>query len=412
MARPEPGPRSWFEDLFSMLARVIGALNRRNAEFLRRATALMGPYALRSLSRRKWRGAMLAASIALALISFIMFSAYLNATRTRMVGRVVPLELGGEIDAIAVASHETTDGFPENVVANPRLLARGTPEEGLLDTLYTSLGSSRVWGFRTGGLAASAVTLADGEFPDKPGEVAVPQSWADDLGATPGSNCELRFLNPETNEWQGVEGRVVGVMQEDSYITRYPVTTFETMASLRGTSKPNVVLIRWAGAVSPRTATRELESILDPVQILTPDTPRKRAAELVGGLFSPLRVVMMVVFAFSALGVLNVMLLSFLQRRRQFGILKASGAEDGELQVLLLLEGFLMALGGVVAGIAVAGLAVFVLNKYTTDIYLLNPLALVGGILLSVVVFYVGAWLPINMLRRATVDELLRNRRF
>jgi len=131
----------------------------------------------------------------------------------------------------------------------------------------------------------------------------------------------------------------------------------------------------------------------------------------VGGVFSPVRALLLIIFAFAALGVLNVMLLIFLQRKRQFGVLKAVGAEDRELQIMLLLEGLLMALAGVASGLLLAAGMVYTLNRFTLDRYVLRPVAVLVGLLLALLVFYFGAWLPVNLLRRATVDQLLRNRR-
>jgi ABC-type antimicrobial peptide transport system permease subunit len=239
----------------------------------------------------------------------------------------------------------------------------------------------------------------------------VPKSWAEKLGARPGAAIDLEPPGSEARQRQKLSGKIVGVLAEGFYLARYPITTLETLKQLRMVEEPNVLLMRWSPDTSARAGVASLDRLLDPLQILTTSTPRERAGELVGGLFSPVKLIMVVVFGFSALGVLNVMLLSFLQRKRQFGILKALGAEDGELQIMLLLEGFLMTLAGVAGGLVVCVGAVFVLNYLTVESYVMNPLAVASGIVLSCAVFYLGAWLPVNMLQRATVDELLRYRR-
>jgi len=128
--RPEPELRTWLDDLFALFAAVLGALNRKNAAFVRRAVRVMAPYAVRNLSRHKLRGALLALSIALALVSYLVFTAYFAAAQLRLTGRVAPLHLGEGIDAVVLAGYGPGRAFPADIASRPSVLARAGRTSG------------------------------------------------------------------------------------------------------------------------------------------------------------------------------------------------------------------------------------------------------------------------------------------
>ena len=61
----------------------------------------------------------------------------------------------------------------------------------------------------------------------------------------------------------------------------------------------------------------------------------------------------------SALGITNTMLTSVLERTHEIGVLKATGARDGDVMRLFLVEGGLIGVAGAVLGLAAAWLASF-----------------------------------------------------
>ncbi len=71
-----------------------------------------------------------------------------------------------------------------------------------------------------------------------------------------------------------------------------------------------------------------------------------------------LDIVLMVVFAIVALGVLNTLLMSLFERVREFGVLMAIGARPSWVMKLVLIESFLLGLVGTVIGLVIGSLMI------------------------------------------------------
>lgn len=80
--------------------------------------------------------------------------------------------------------------------------------------------------------------------------------------------------------------------------------------------------------------------------------------------FTTMSVVALVALMVSAIGIMNTMLMSVLERFREIGICKATGARDGHVLALFLMEGALVGTVGGLLGLALARCA-----AYPSDVY-------------------------------------------
>ncbi len=116
--------------------------------------------------------------------------------------------------------------------------------------------------------------------------------------------------------------------------------------AIRGSSNPTQL------ASAARAAVRELDPALPVASVRTMDEvmaeaqARPRFLTLLIGLFSA------VALGLAGLGIYSVMAYSVAQRTGEFGIRMAMGAQPGDVMRLVLRQGLLMGLGGVVAGAA------------------------------------------------------------
>jgi putative ABC transport system permease protein len=123
----------------------------------------------------------------------------------------------------------------------------------------------------------------------------------------------------------------------------------------------------------------------------------------------------------AALGIVNTLLMSVLERYQEIGIAKAVGASDGDLLVLFLAEagmiGFFGGLGGLFLGRVVSyGLGIAV-NAYARsqgateplEVFAFPPWLLAGTVLFAVAVSVVAGVYP--ALRAARVDPIEALRR-
>ncbi len=98
------------------------------------------------------------------------------------------------------------------------------------------------------------------------------------------------------------------------------------------------------------------------------------------------------IFSLGAAAVINAntVALSILERRRQIGVLRAVGLQDGRVLRVLILENVIVCLLGGVIGIGLSALGVFIMTRYGLDAAILIPAnampTAIGLILLSVLI--------------------------
>ncbi|MDX5439152.1 MAG: FtsX-like permease family protein [Alteromonadaceae bacterium] len=78
--------------------------------------------------------------------------------------------------------------------------------------------------------------------------------------------------------------------------------------------------------------------------------------------------ILSVVFVVVAIGVMNTMVMSVMERTPELGVMLALGTRGGQLQLTILFEAFFLAVLGMVAGTVVGGLLVFWLGQTGIDL--------------------------------------------
>jgi ABC-type lipoprotein release transport system permease subunit len=119
-----------------------------------------------------------------------------------------------------------------------------------------------------------------------------------------------------------------------------------------------------------------------------------------------------IILAIAGIGTLNLLLMAIYERTREIGVLGAFGMRPGQISTLFLLEGTMMGLVGIVAGVAF-GLAInFLLNRVGMDFSsyssLTSYMALISGkvypslglenlplrVITALVISFLSAWYP------------------
>jgi putative ABC transport system permease protein len=145
--------------------------------------------------------------------------------------------------------------------------------------------------------------------------------------------------------------------------------------------------------------------------VITYDTPRVLAGDLSRRAWSPVLTVMGLVVTLAGAGLFNLMLISFLRRKRHLGMLRALGMDSSELGLLLILEAGLMSALGLFAGWGLAAALIWQLNRFHEPALHLVPGAFAVSAVLAAGILVLGSFIPVTLSRRATVDQLLYNRR-
>jgi len=253
--------------------------------------------------------------------------------------------------------------------------------------------------------AMSRLDLLSGTLPASEGQALVSQTLADSAGLGHGDTVEIAF------QGHTLTATVTGVTAAYSYAFDGLIMPLKTVSGLAGAgeSQGNAYLA-WDMLGRSVNRTAIARALPGAVTVVTPDLPRQAAARLVGRAHVQGQLLLTAVYLFAGLGVLNVMLLSYLQRRRYLGLLKAQGVKGHETAMVMLVEAGIMAATGTALGIAGGSAAIAVLNR-STSLYLELPWrSLPWAIALSLAVFYLGAMIPARMCRDATIHDLLYGR--
>ena len=424
----------FLDALFRGLSGLARALHPRNLLAIARKTPLYGPLAVRSVRRRLLRNLLVGLSLGSGIVVFLGLAASFGGAAEGTAGKTRDLSLPADIVALDALSPDS----------RPVEELKWVAQAGSYETFdrwraASSLGTRWVVGLTPGGRLWDLLGLP---IPEGPGEVFLPEGLAAghlrvgdsvSLGATGAAGFAGRQYR--------VSG-VFGTASSDALLGEAVVMPLDELLDLRQTlavtTDPEPVVTTdpepavttgpepatrptWAGpnsfAVWQRDAG-DLEGLRRRVATLFPEAtlwwaglPASRAYQSVGGFLSPGNLVLALTFVLAGLGVFNVMLLSLLQRKVQLGVLKALGAENDEVFLLLLLEGSFMAVGGTLLGLGGGLTLVRLLDRASLVPLHLTVGNLVWALALAATSFLLAAWLPATLCRRASPIQLMAGRR-
>jgi putative ABC transport system permease protein len=215
-------------------------------------------------------------------------------------------------------------------------------------------------------------------------------------------------VNPEySNEWRTIVG-VVGDVQYRGLDNDMEPTIY---ASFEQTPFPWLyVMVRTTGDTS--ALARAIRSVVKDVDPRLSSAEVRQMTEVVSGTVAEPRFSMLLVsgFAFlalalAAIGIYGVIAYSVAQRTHEIGLRMALGAGRSNVMSMVVREGLLTALLGVVAGLGGAALATRLMTNLLVGITPRDPIAFGAGAMLLLMVALAASYLPA---RRAThVDPVI-----
>jgi putative ABC transport system permease protein len=115
------------------------------------------------------------------------------------------------------------------------------------------------------------------------------------------------------------------------------------------------------------------------------------------------------------LGIINVMLMSVLERTREIGIMKAIGAKRKDILALFLVEAAIIScIGGVLGifgGLAISILANTIISRYilVNMSLVITPQVLLGGLIVALATGVLGGLYPARRAANMSPVEALRH---
>lgn len=189
---------------------------------------------------------------------------------------------------------------------------------------------------------------------------------------------------------------------------------YRTLERITGVDKVETILARMRPGVGPERATMELNRVLQ--KVLGGREPSVRTAqELIlqmnrqmNLLTLLLGVVGGIALVVGGVGVMNVMLVSVSERRREIGIRRALGAHQSDIQWQFLIESLLLCLLGGVAGIALGIGGAWLVSQYQQWVFVISKEATALGVGVSVLVGMFFGIYPARQAARMRIIEALR----
>lgn len=363
-----------------------------------RSLALVLPYVARAIWQKRMRSVLVASIVGLAVAVYLVFSGYVSAYRGLSAASTEPVPVPA--DALSLYPASVSQGDLESSPHIRRALMGGKLE------VRGPWGSLPVLGLEDEALVMLGLSLAEGRLPGRAGEVAV---HAGQPGLSSGDSVDV-FRLPWGRE-AGATWEVVGVYQDSNLPWNYPLTTLDTLMALdRERGLPNMAFITFSDTYPRHTVLEQVKRLGSPVLVLTEETAALQISQAVQRVYGPYYTVMVLVFALAGLGVLNVILLGFLERRKFMGILRAHGFLSLDMMMLLLAEGVVLATAGGILGTGAGLLLLEVLRSRTGLPLGVGPLDVLVAAVAALAVAFLGAYLPAAWSREQSVLELITAR--
>ncbi|MEW6723854.1 MAG: ABC transporter permease [Bacillota bacterium] len=365
---------------------------------------LVLPLALRHIRRNLSRSLFLVVGIGLLVYVYLLSGSYMGRATGLALKDVAAPPLPADMVFLKNAG---------NFISGSKAL-KAWAEVNSFEELYiweteTSVGQVRTAALVTdGSMLRQRMTLAAGQWFSDAKQVLLPAGLAQAAGLGVGDSFHL--LRYSSGRAVATELTVIGLYQISDLLLNGPILAPGALG-LQGPTQGNTIISDVRAGRSVSTAARKTANYLEADRVITQEAAREYAARLISGSFSTTRQAVFLTFILGGLGILNIKLLAFLQRKRKMGILKAVGLDNVEMVSLLLLEGLILFLVGATVGATAAAITVEVLNRTAAEPYAISAFQLVLAIVLAMLVFLMAAWLPARLCQKATVDQLLHNRR-
>ncbi len=205
---------------------------------------------------------------------------------------------------------------------------------------------------------------------------------------------------------------IVGILEEsgDNDIDNGVHTSLMALQDLTG--KENTISIMMIKPVSPQDADKIEQTINDDfpdLQAATDKSISKSANDMLGQLNAMTFALGSIAALISGIVIMNVMIISVRERRRQIGTMKAIGATSRQILLSVILESVSISVFGAVIGIFLSYGGVTMINSLLpSDIALMTPRLVAQGILFAVFIGVVSGLLPARQAAKLNPIEAIR----
>ena len=240
-----------------------------------------------------------------------------------------------------------------------------------------------------------------------PGAILVSTQHAERLGVGIGDSVTVTF--PETGS---TTLRVVATFSRGSLINASYVLALPDFAANVTSQLDAAILLTHAPGVDPVQGRADIEAVLTDypnVTVNSPDDITAKAQNSVNQLLGIVTALLLLAVVVAVLGIVNTLVLSVMERRRELGLMRAVGATRRQVRTVVRRESVLMALLGAVTGLALGTMSGVALSRALVDEGITTiAVPTVTLVLYLAVAAAVGVMAAIGPARRASKVDFLR----
>jgi ABC-type lipoprotein release transport system permease subunit len=341
--------------------------------------------ALRSFMRHRWRSAITTAAVALGLSMMLVFVGLADDTHARMAELGIRMGSGHVlIEAAGDRDNQTLDyvvhdadriatraaGLPNVKHVAERLRMNGLLAAGEHSAPALIAGVDPVREAQASDIAGSKARVAGAylrgrdqmPFEAQPPDIYLGQTLAQQLAVTTDDRVVLTVSPPGDAEPTAGAFVVRGIFRTgvddlDGGYAEIPIEEARVLAKLPGAATEVAVLSDLAHTAELTRALKEQYASRADLAIVPWQTALRELHEALVLDDAGLYLMMAVVFLVIAIGIFNTVLMSVIERTRDFGVMMALGTSGRRLCLLILSEACILAVVSVAVGL-VLGLSV------------------------------------------------------
>jgi putative ABC transport system permease protein len=318
---------------------------------LRRLSGVAGVLARQNAMRNPRRTAATASALMIGLALVTMFSVLGQSAKASVTRSIRQQFIGSYVVKTTGASFGDFSPTVEARLAAVPGVAAISPER-TANALYRSrtVGVTAVDGATVGHLLR--IDVRSGRLSSLArGQIMVEQHTASSEGLKVGSPLQLRFART------GDQTLIVGGTYASSQLigTNYLVSTNVFEANFTD-QLDQVVMVRVAGGADPAAVRAGLDQAIAAypnVNVEDPATVEKQQASQVNQLLTIIYIMLALAIVIAVLGIINTLVLSVVERTREFALLRAVGMVRRQVRSMVRGESVVIALFGAALGVLV-----------------------------------------------------------
>lgn len=324
--------------------------------------------ALRNVLRNRRRSGLTLASVVIGLTALFFQQSLIKSLQSEMANRAInvfnshlQIQAQGSQDLkMPEISFRIPDSLETEIRRDLRVeaVSKRVLFTGLVASASSSLGTG-ILGVDPDDekqISSIAGYLREGKFLNSRKQIFIGSIVARNLDVRVGEKVVLMAQNRE-GSLEGTALRVAGIFDSGSYTWDASIVYMhreDAQEILGWENRINAMAIRLKPGEPleevQKDLARKIQGQKSPLKVLTWKDIGSEIIHIQGFQDAVLFMVLMVVFAIVALGILNTMLMSLFERIREFGLMMALGAKRWHVALLLLAESTWLGLTGLVWG--------------------------------------------------------------